>query len=84
MYYTYILQSLKDSRTYVGYSSNIKTRFELHQMGRVQATKHRRPLKLLFYEIFETKQEAKKRELWWKSGVGRKKLAEYFIENNTI
>ena len=78
MYFVYILQSLKDKRTYVGYTNDIDIRLKQHNSGQVTATKHRRPMKLLFSEKFETKQEAKKRELYWKSGGGRRKLKQFF------
>lgn len=78
MYYVYILQSLKDGRTYVGYSNDFERRFKEHNSGRVKATKYRYPFKILFTEEFEIEQEAKKRELWWKSGAGRRKLKEFF------
>ena len=78
MYYVYILQSLKDGKTYVGYTSDIEQRLKRHNSGTVAATKHRRPLKLLISEQFETVQQAKKKELWWKSGAGRRKLKEFF------
>ncbi|MCX6764674.1 MAG: GIY-YIG nuclease family protein [Candidatus Nealsonbacteria bacterium] len=78
MYYIYILQSLKDMRTYVGYTNNLKRRLKLHNSGQVIATKHRKPLKLLFSEEFITAQEAKKREQYWKNGGGRKKLRQLF------
>lgn len=66
--------SLKDTRTYIGYTSNLENRLNKHNTGQVKSTKHRRPLRLLFTENFQTAQEAKKRELWWKSGAGRRKL----------
>jgi len=56
----------------------LKERFKKHNSGQVAATKHRRPLKLLFYEEFATSKEAKKRELYWKNGGGRRKLKEFF------
>ncbi|OGI25140.1 MAG: hypothetical protein A3J76_02950 [Candidatus Moranbacteria bacterium RBG_13_45_13] len=81
MFYIYVLQSLKDMRTYVGYTCDFEQRLEKHNRGLVKSTKHRRPLKLLFSETFETEQLAMERELYWKSGAGRRKLKEYF-ENN--
>lgn len=78
MYSVYILQSLKDNKTYVGYTNDFERRFKEHNSGQSKSTKHRNPFKLLFKEEFESISEAKKRELWWKSGVGRKKLKEYF------
>ena len=78
MYYVYILISEKDQRTYVGYTQDLQERFKCHNSGRVMATKNRRPLVLLYREEFETMKEAKRRELWWKSSTGRKKLKGLF------
>lgn len=78
MYYVYILQSQKDKKTYTGYTENLTARLQKHNSGQVTSTKYRRPLKLLFSEEFETAQEAKQRELWFKSTGGRKKLKEFF------
>ena len=78
MYTVYILQSMKDAKTYVGYSNNVQRRLLEHNSGQSKATRHRRPFEILFTEEFETEQEAKKREMYWKSGAGRRKLKEYF------
>jgi putative endonuclease len=80
MYYIYILQSLKDNKTYVGYTANLTERLNYHNSGRVLATKHRRPLKLLLSENFSTIKEVKSREQYWKNGGGRRKLKQYFKE----
>jgi putative endonuclease len=74
MFYVYILISEKDHRTYVGFTSDLQRRIEKHNSGMVKSTKYRRPLKILFYETFSTSPEAKKRETYWKSGAGRRKL----------
>jgi putative endonuclease len=87
MYYVYVLQSLKDQRTYVGSTDNtdnFERRLKEHNAGRSKATKHRRPLKILFTEEFETHIEASRREKWWKSSSGRRKLKEYFAHNKTM
>ena len=81
MFSVYILQSLKDNRTYVGCTDNFDRRFQQHNSGKVKSTKYRVPFKLLFKEGFENVKEAKNRELWWKSGAGRRKLKEYFDKN---
>ncbi len=49
-YYTYVLLSEKDNMNYVGYTKNLKLRFEQHQKGMVESTKNRRPLKLIYFE----------------------------------
>jgi len=78
MFTVYVLQSLKDFKTYVGSTDNFERRFEQHNSGRSKSTKNRSPFKLLFKEEFQNSAEAKKREIWWKSGAGRRKLKEYF------
>ncbi len=78
MFTVYILLSQKDQRTYVGYTDNFDRRFKQHNSGLVKSTKYRYPFKLLFKEEFKTSTDAKKRELYWKSGAGRRKLKEYF------
>ena len=75
---TYILQSLEDSRTYVGSTNDFERRLKQHNSGQVKSTKHRAPFKILFTEEFKTLREARKREVWWKSGAGRRKLKECF------
>lgn len=62
MYYVYLLKSKKDNRFYIGYSSNLKLRFEQHSNGKVVATKSRRPLKLMYYEAYFKKELAQERE----------------------
>ena len=78
MFTVYVLQSLKDNRTYVGYTDNFERRFREHNSGKSKSKKYRMPLKLLFKEEFGNSVEAKSRELWWKSGAGRRKMKEYF------
>ena len=62
MYYTYLLQSLKDNGFYIGYTHNLRHRFEQHTNGEVDATMHRRPVKLFYYEAYETATLAQERE----------------------
>ena len=80
MYHVYILQSLKDKKTYTGFSKDVIQRLKVHNSGSVKATKQRRPLKILYTEECETLKETKKRERYWKSGAGRKKLKKFFDE----
>jgi len=83
MFYVYILQSQKNKSLYIGYTSNLKQRFEEHNSGRSLATKAFRPYKLIFYEAFLNKQDAKYREEYLKSGWGlrtiRKMLKGFFV-----
>jgi putative endonuclease len=63
MFYTYIILSLKDNKYYIGHTQNLKNRLKLHNAGSVHSTKYRRPFKLVYYETFETKKEAYRREM---------------------
>ncbi len=78
MHFIYILQSSKDDRTYVGYTSNLDERLKRHNAGLIPATKHRRPLKLIYSEQFETVKEAKEREKYYKNGGGRRRIKQIF------
>jgi len=73
-YYTYILYSYKDSGFYIGFTTDLKRRLTEHIRGEVDSTKFRRPLKLIHYEYFINKADAKARERFLKSGFGRSQL----------
>ena len=88
-YFTYLLLSEKDGKFYVGYSKDLNVRFEQHQKGLVSSTKHRRPLKLIYYEACLSQQDALKREKYLKTYYGKmfiaKRLKSYFtsqVEKN--
>jgi putative endonuclease len=70
-YFCYVLRSTDFSRNYIGFTSNIENRLEQHNSGKTKSTRPYKPWKLLFYEVFDTKEEAIQREKWLKSGIGR-------------
>jgi putative endonuclease len=74
IYFTYVLISEKDKKLYIGYSTDLKKRIKRHSDGKVIATRNRRPLKLIHYEVFINMHNAKNREIFLKSGRGRKQL----------
>jgi len=71
MYYTYVLQSLQDQNFYVGFTKDLKKRFEKHEKEEVESTKKRRPLKLIYYEACIDKNDARQREKYLKTYHGR-------------
>ena len=73
-YYVYILQSLKNNSFYIGYTSDLKERFKKHNSGENKATKPFTPYKLIFYEAFLNRVDAKNREEYLKGGYGRKTI----------
>lgn len=71
MYYTYVLQSEQDDKFYVGFTKDLKLRFEKHCKGRVQSTRDRRPLELIYYEACLSHDDATKREKYLKTFHGK-------------
>lgn len=62
MNYTYILKC-KDGTYYTGWTNNLEKRLKDHNDGRgAKYTKPRLPVVLVYYETFETKGEAMRRE----------------------
>ena len=66
-FYTYILKSEKDNGFYYGHCQNLQQRLLTHNLGKVRSTKSRRPFIIHYFETFETKSEAAKREYYFKS-----------------
>lgn len=85
MHYVYILKSLKDSKMYTGYTKNLILRFEQHKKGKVDSTKNRRPLKLIYLEGCLNQQDATHREKYLKTYYGKmflkNRLAKWFQQN---
>ncbi|MGL5436554.1 MAG: GIY-YIG nuclease family protein [Lachnospiraceae bacterium] len=60
--YTYLLECA-DGTLYCGWTNCLEARVNAHNKGRgAKYTRPRRPVKLVYYEVFETKQEAMRRE----------------------
>lgn len=61
-HYTYILKC-SDNTYYTGYTNHLEKRIQAHNEGKgAKYTKGRRPVELVYYEEYETKQTAMKRE----------------------
>ena len=69
-YFVYILQSQKDSKYYIGSSSNVDARLNFHNTGLQRSTKHRIPFILVYQEELANKTEALVREKQIKSYKG--------------
>jgi putative endonuclease len=75
MFYVYVLKSKKKlDQLYIGYTTNLKERLKKHNEGLVQSTKPYLPWKLIFYEAYQSKKDAKRREQYFKTTKGRKAL----------
>lgn len=73
MNYTYIVKC-SDGSLYTGWTNNIEKRMKAHNDGKgAKYTKSRRPVELIYYEAFKTKEEAMSREYAIKRMTRKKK-----------
>jgi putative endonuclease len=74
MFYVSVLKSLVDKRLYKGLTKDLNKRVKEHNSGWTRSTKAYRPWKLVYFERFQTLHEAREREKYLKSGIGREFL----------
>lgn len=79
-HYFYVLEC-GDYSYYAGYTVDVEKRFQAHQCGKgAKYTRNRGPLKILHTETYETKQEAMRKEYWFKQ-LSRKQKEDYMKRN---
>lgn len=71
IYYIYILLSQKDNKFYTGYTKNLKLRLKQHQENKVESTKNRSKLKLIYFEGCLSQKDATHREKYLKTYLGK-------------
>ncbi len=74
MFYTYVIQSKKDRKWYTGYTEDLRKRFNQHNSNEVYSTKNRGPFELIYYEVCLNSQDARSREKYLKTGMGKRYL----------
>ncbi len=74
MYYTYVLDSEKNNRLYVGSSGDLQKRLAEHNNGEVKSTKAYCPWEIVYYEAHRNKTLARKAEIFYKTSQGRRQL----------
>jgi putative endonuclease len=85
MHYVYVLRSTGDDGFYIGYSANLRKRFDQHMKGEAFATSYRGPWRLIYYEAYSERDDALGRESYLKSGSGRRVLKSqlrHYLEKN--
>lgn len=81
MNFTYILEC-KDGTLYTGWTNNLEKRLKDHNEGKgAKYTKSRRPVKLVYQETYEMKEEAMRREYAIKNMTRKEK--EQLIANQS-
>ena len=76
-YFVYIAHSLKTGIYYTGYTSDVIARLQCHNSGKTKSLRRHRPLEIIRVEEYNTKIEARRREIQiksFKSGEAFKKL----------
>ena len=84
MYFAYGIASLVRNYVYAGLCKNVEVRFNQHQQGRNRTTRAYRPFELIYVQSFEIRKDARKKELYLKSGVGKEFLRAIRDQKNKI
>jgi putative endonuclease len=71
-FFVYILQSKKDFSFYIGQTNDLDARLCKHNDGLSKYSSSKIPWRLVYFEMFETRTEAIKREKGIKSKKSRK------------
>ena len=74
MVWVYAISSLDQNYIYVGMTIDLKSRLNRHNSGREKTIKHYAPFRLIYKENCVDRITARKREKYWKSGVGKEDL----------
>jgi len=73
VWYVYVLQN-KQNGWYIGSTKDLQKRILSHNAGKNKSTKHGFPWKIIYCEIGLNMEDARAREKYLKSGMGRKYL----------
>jgi len=76
--YLYILRC-RDGLLYTGSTNDLIRRLARHRAGKVRSTKSRLPVQLIYFEEFETPDQARQRERELKNGRTRRKTIDLLI-----
>ena len=83
MYFVYVLESEKDGSFYTGFSQDLERRLQQHNIGKVKATRYKRPFRLVYSEAYLRAHEARRREYYLKSQKSHEFIEE-LIEKRAI
>ena len=74
MFYTYLLKSEKDSKWYTGSTKDLRKRLKQHNDNQSAYTKNKGPWKIIYYETCINEKDARSREKYLKTGMGKRYL----------
>ena len=73
-YFVYAIKSLEKNYINVGMTDNPNRRLQQHNSGKGKATKPFAPFRMIYLEKVGIREQARKREKYLKSGVGKEFL----------
>ena len=73
-FFVYAIKSLSKNYIYVGLTNNLERRIQEQNSGRGRSTKSYAPFRLIYSEKIGARIEARKREKYLKSGIGKEFL----------
>ena len=71
-YYTYVIRSIKDGKLYTGFTNDLQKRLRQHNEGKGGWTKGKGPYQPIYFEACVNTEDARSRELFLKSGMGKR------------
>ena len=74
MYHVYAIGNRKKNYIYVGLTNNVDRRINEHKKGWVKTTRTFAPFNTILIEQYPTRLQARKREKYLKSGIGKEHL----------
>jgi len=80
-YYVYVLLSAKDNNFYIGFTNDLDRRLQEHNQGKNISTAKRLPLKLIYFEGHLSKEDAIRRENYFKTTKGKTTLKQILRDN---
>ena len=78
MYVIYFLVNESKDKTYIGFTNDISKRIKMHFSGNVRTTENFGKFEYFILERVDNLEEAIKKERYWKSCAGRKKVKEFY------
>ena len=74
MFYAYVLKSVHHDYYYKGHCENMEIRLKEHNAGKTKSIINKVPFEIIYYETFQTREEAINREKYFKTAAGRRVL----------
>jgi putative endonuclease len=74
MFFVYVIKSLVRNYIYVGLTNDVERRVREHDRGQNVTTRAYKPFEIILVETFSSRIDARKREKYLKSGIGKEYL----------